>query len=492
MGRIVNETLSGAKWMFFQKCTMQPLTLVYGMVLARLLTPSEMGLTGLTSIFFAIASTLASSGLGMALIRKTDYSEVDADTMFWFNLAASFVFSGILFLMAPWFVSFFHQPDLLWMTRISAIIMFLNSTAGVHMALFSRVRNFRTPAITSMVGAIVGIPVCLILAYLGYGVWSLVTQGVVSSLIVLILVWRYSPWKPRLRFSGKSFRQLFSFGSKLAVSALLDTGFNNLRPFIIGKFYLPAQLAFYSKGQHLSYVAPITITGVLDNVTFPILSTLQHDNDRLCQTYRKYIRYSSLPIIWVCMTIAGVASPLVRVPYGEQWLAVIPYVQVLCFASCFWHICAINLNLLKVKGRSDLFLRLEIIKKCLSGVLLLYSATISVMAICWASLIVMQVSVYINCYYTGKLLGVTWWMQQKDYLPFILLSGAACLPAWLVATTSLHPLLQLALGGTCSFLLYFGTLYLSRNGALQDLLRIAASRISAPFAHKLLMRLIHD
>lgn len=473
MSNVKKETLSGAKWGLLQKLTMQPIQLVYGMVLARLITPEEMGIVGLTAIFFAIAGQLASAGFGAALVRKIDRTEADCSTMFWFNLGMSFLMGLILFLLAPWFTQFYNQPELLWLTRVSAIMMFVNSSASVHWTLYQCRRDFKTPAIVSCITSIAGMPVCLTLAWMGWGVWALMWQGVFSSLLSLGIIWVISPWKPRFVFTGKSFHQLFAFGSKLALSGLLHVFYQNIRTFIIGKFYSPAQLGLYNRGYHLALVVPETLNGVISSVVYPVLAPLQNDDTRLTRVYRLYIKISTLVLAWCCMIMVALAHPLVLVFYGKNWLSCVIYLQIIAFGAATDHITSINLNLLMVKGRSDLFLRLEIIKKSISLAMLFYAATISVEAICWAICIYIQIAIFINTYYTGKLLGLTWWTQQKDYLPYVLRATLACLPAWLCTLTDWPNFLQLVVGGCTSLLFYFAPLHLTRDEAYMELYKVA-------------------
>ena len=469
MSRVRQETLSGAKWGMLQKLTMQPIQLVYGMVLARLITPEEMGIVGLTAIFFAIAGQLASAGFGAALVRKIDRTEADCSTMFWFNLGMSLLMGLILFLLAPWFASFYNQPELLWLTRVSAIMMFVNSSASVHWTLYQCRRDFKTPAIVSCITSIAGMPVCLTLAWMGWGVWALMWQGIFTSLLSLSIVWCISPWKPRFLFSGTSFRYLFGFGSKLACSGLIHTVYQETTTFVIGKFYSPAQLGFYSRGRHVAALVPQTLSGILGSVTYPILSTLQNDDEILRRVYQKYIRFSTLIIAFGIACIISMARPMVQVLYGETWLPCALYLQIIALSYSTDHVASINLNMLMVKGRSDLFLRLEIIKKSISLAMILYAATISVEAICWAGAIYAQIAIFINTWYTGKLLGLTWWQQQKDYLPYFLRAAVSCIPAWFVSQTEWPALAQLAVGGFSAFVLYFGALHCRREAAYTEL-----------------------
>lgn len=490
MGRVANETLSGLKWGLLQKLTLQPLQLLYAAFLARLLTPTEMGIMGLTAIFFAVAGVLASAGFGTALIRKIDRTEDDINTMFWFNLGMSALMALLLWCAAPWFVDFFRQPLLLWLTRISAVMMFLNSSASVHWCLYSCRRDFKTPAIVNTITAIIGMPVCLGLAYCGFGVWSLSIQGVVTGLVNLSIVWVISPWKPSLRFSRASFRELFGFGSKLALSAMLDTAYGNCRSLIIGRFYTPADLAFYQRGANLSALCPTTVCGMLSGVLLPVLSTLQNEPERLREVYRRYLRLFTMTVTWFCMVMAALSESVVEFMYGDQWGAAVPYCRVMCISYAVYHLQVINLNLLQVKGRSDLFLRLEIIKKLLSVSMLIAMANISVLAICCGSVVISFACLYINSYYTKGEINMSIWQQLGDYMP--LAGGAAlcaCSSAYLCNYLPCWAIARIAIGGILSFVCYFGALYVLKSPTLNLLLHLSKERIGWPPINRLLTKL---
>lgn len=485
MGRLKDETISGAKWKLLQKATLEPVQLIYSMFLTRLITPAEMGILGLTTIFFAIAGQLASAGFGSALVRKIDRTEADINTMFWFNAGMSLLMSLLLFMAAPWFAEFYGQPALVALTRVSASMMFLNSLSSVHWTLYTCRRDFKTPALIHTIVALLGMPLCITLAYMGWSYWALIAQGVFTGLLHLVIVWIVSPWKPRLMFSVKSFKELFGFGSKLAASGVLFVLYNNLRTFIIGKFYSPADLGLYNRGEHVAVMVPTTVSGMLDSVSYPILATVQNDDERLLSAYRKYICISTLVLAWCTLTVCSLAKPLVTLLYGDNWLGCVPFLQIVALSYCQHQVSVINLNLLKVKGRSDLFLQLEIIKRGLSIGLLIFAATISVEAICWAMVIYAQAALFINCYYTGKIIKLTWWQQQKDYWPYILLAAASTIPAWFISNlpftawgiapthTWLHYAVagaQLVTGGGLAFMLYVGVLLYRRDAAFRELL----------------------
>lgn len=478
MGRVAKETFSGMKWMLLQKCTMQPLNLIFTMFLARLVTPEEMGILGLTAIFFAIAGQLANCGFGSALIRKQDRTDADINTMFWFNAGMSLLMSLILFLCAPLFVAFFNQPALLWLTRASACMMFFNSLGSVHWTLYTARRDFKTPAIIQSIIAICSMPLCIGLASAGWGSWAIMTQGIFSGLAGLVVIWIVSPWKPRFIFSTTSFKAMFGYGSKLALSGLLDTGFANIRSLIIGRFYSPADLAYYSRGQHIAGVFPTTICGMLGSVTFPILATLQDNPEKLRQIYRQYLKLFTLSITWICLCIAAYSEPFIAVMYGDQWGQAVVYCQLVCFSYAIYHIHVINLNLLTVLGRSDLFLRLEIIKKILAFIVMIYCATISVVAMCIGSLICSYICIYINSYFSENLIKLSIREQLMDYTPlFILAFITTWIPAYFITTLPIWSIAQLAIGSSISFILYLAILFITKNNTLNDLLKLIQPRI---------------
>ncbi len=478
MGRVARETFNGMKWMLLQKCTMQPIQMVFAMILARLVTPAEMGILGLTGIFFAIAGQLSSCGFGAALIRKQDRTEEDINTMFWFNAGMSLLMGITLFLCAPLFVDFFHQPALLWLTRASAVMMFINSFGSVHWTLYSARRDFKTPAIIQTIVAIFAMPLCLGLAYAGWGTWALMTQGIFSGITSLTIVWIISPWKPKFLFSTQSFKEMFGYGSKLALSGLIDTGFINVRSLIIGRLYTPADLAYYDRGNHLAAVFPTTVCSMLGSATFPILATLQDNPEKLRSVYRKYIQLFTLSITWICLCLAAYSESYVLVMYGEQWEHAVIFCKLLCFSYAIYHLQIINLNLLSVLGRSDLFLRLEIIKKTVLLMVMISCATISVTAMCIGSVVYSYICLFINSHYSKELIQMSIWKQLMDYMPLFLLAFTTTwFPAYFITMLPIWAIAKLMLGGIVSFTLYFTILYITHNETLNNFLKLIQPRI---------------
>ncbi len=477
MSQIKNETIAGTKWLLLQRFTMQPIQLLYSIVLARLITPEETGILALTAIFFAVAAVLRDAGFSDGLIRKHDRTDEDINTVFWFNIAMNALFGAIFFIAAPWIADFFEQPALVWITRISAIMMFVTASAGVHWTLYTCRKDFKTPAIVSTISTLIAMPITLILAYMGWSYWSMVISGVVSSLFNLITIWCISPWRPRMVFSKKSFKEFFSYGSRLAASGILDTGFQHIRSLIIGKFYSPASLGLYNKGSSTAMLPVNTINGILGTVTYPILASIQADESRLISAYKKYIKIASLGIFWGIFTLAALADPIVYFLYGADWVDCAIYVQLLAFSLAFYHIHAINLNIIKVKGRSDLFLRLEIIKKVNLTISLLITAPISIEAMCIAGIITSFIALFLNTYYTGKLYNYGIRKQWRDFMPYCAVALLAGAPGFLLSQFCDWPsYVLITIGGSLSAALYFGYFYMRKDAALMEIIHTFAER----------------
>ena len=474
MSRITRETADGMRWMLLQKCTLQPVTLVYSMVLARLLSKEEMGLMGLTAIFFTAAGTLAAGGFGSALIRKQNYSKEDADTLFWFNLCMGLLLALVFFFCAPWLAAFFEAPQLCNLVRTSALIVLLNCSTSTHMAHYMARRQFKAPALICLGSALVTMPLCLVLAWQGWGVWAYMVQGLVSAALTVALFWSICPWRPSWRFSCSSLREFAPLSCRLAATGLLDTAYIHARAFFIGKVYSPAALAGYKNGAQLAAMCPTVLCYMIEQVTFPILSTLQHSPQKLIGVYRRYMRLFTLPIAWLCMFTAAFAEPLVRICYGPGWEECVPYLQILSISYATWHLQIINLNLLKAGGPSWLFLRLELIKKCLGIAILIGMFFISVQAICWGALGTSVLCLGINTWATRRYMCLPIRQQLQDWLPgFTLATACTWLPSLPLQT--FNPLPQLAAGLFVTSGIYLSILRLAAPATLRDIRKLILS-----------------
>lgn len=460
MGELKEKTLSGVKWSAIGRFSTQGIGFVIGLILARLLSPSDYGVTGMVAIFFAIAQTFIDSGFGSALIRKQDCTDVDYSTAFYFNAVVGLVFCLLLSLAAPFIAEFFNTPILEDIVVVMSINMFISSLSIVQTARLTAAVDFKSQAIISLVTTTLSGIVGIAMAYNDFGVWSLVWQGVFANLLRTMLLLFATKWYPKWRFSKESFKYLFNFGSKILISSLLHTIYCNLTTLIIGKYYTAKDLGYYSRGESMANLPSTNITAILQSVTYPILSKIQDDDKRLIQVYRKYIAVTSLAIFFGMFLLAALAKPLILTLLTEKWLQSVIFLQVFCFALMFDHLCQLNLNILYVKGRSDLVLRLEVIKKTISISMLVAAIPFGVLAICLSRAIYTQIAVVINTYYTGKLFGLGYFAQVRDFIKYFIFSAIAVSPAFALTFTGLHPVPVLVAGALIACAIYW---FLLRN-----------------------------
>lgn len=459
-----NQSISGMKWSAIERFSVQGIQFVIGLILARLLTPSDYGIIGMVAIFMAISQTIIDSGFSKALIQKQDRTEVDFSTAFFFNIIVGLICYLILFLASPYIASFFNEPILKDVLRVLAINLFLNSLAVVPIAKLSIKVDFKTQSKASIVSTILSGALGIVLAYKGVGVWALVAQSVSHSFINVVVLWYLLKWRPQWKYSWKSFKKLFGYGSNVLVAGIVSTIYANINTLVIGKFYTPNDLGNFTRGQQFPSLLSTNLTTIVQRVTFPILSKIQDDDNRLSSVYRDYIKISSLGIFFLLILLSFIADPLVTFLLTDKWIDAVIYLQVFCYALMFDHICAINLNLLYVKGKTNLVLRLEIIKKSIAFIILMSSIPFGVFAICLSQVVYTQVAVYINTYYTGKLLNLGYFKQLKDYMPYFIISLIACLPCWLIQNIEgLHPILSIILGGTIAVVIYVILLYVIKD-----------------------------
>ncbi len=444
----------GVFWSSVDRFSSQGISFVFTIFLARILDISDYGIVAMIAVFMAVAQVFVDSGFSAALIRKPDLNEEDKSTAFYFNIVVGLVCYGVLFLVSPLIADFYDEPLLLPILRVTGLSIVFNSLCVVQRALFTIAVDFKTQAIVSLVCTIISGVVGLVMAYNGYGVWALVLQSTVSSFFNCLLLWVCSHWRPATGFSKDSFYNLFNFGSKLLASGLLDTLYNNAYPIVIGKFYNSAQLGLYSRAQGYASLPSVNITGILQRVTFPILSLMQDDNEKLANSYRLLLRMSAFAVFPLMVGLAAIADPLIRVLITSRWEGCIIYLQIICFGMMLYPIHAINLNLLQVKERSDLFLRLEVIKKLFGVLVLLIAVPLGVLALCVGIVVTSVVSLFINTHYTGKILDLGVIKQIKDITPAFLNSLLMGIVIFCVQFLFEDDLLRLLLGIILGPILY--------------------------------------
>lgn len=455
MDSIRQSTINGVFWNGLEKFANQGIRFLVGLVLARLLTPADFGTVAVLGIFFSISNTFVDSGFGTALIRKLDRTETDFSTVFIFNIIVSFIFYGILYLLAPWVADFFKIPILTSILRVQSVCVILGGFMAVLDAKLTIDLNFKALAQRSLTSSIISGIVGIALAYIGFGVWALVFQAISLSLVNLIYVWIYCRWWPSWRFSWESFRELFSYGSKLLGASILNTVYNNLTPLAIGKVYTSSDLGYYNRGAEFARLPNEVCLSVLEKVTFPIFAKLQENTKQLVGVYRKYIKITSLFLIFFSLLLCALAKPVVLLLLTDKWADAIIYLQLFCFAVMFNHINTINLSLLKVCGRSDLFFKLEIIKKIVATIILFAAIPFGVLAICFSKIIYDQVAIIINTYYSGRLFNMGYISQVKDFIGYFGISVIACLPAFLTTFLNISSVVQIAIGIPSAVCIYY-------------------------------------
>lgn len=446
-------------------------------IMARMLTPADYGLVGMISIFIAISQSLVDSGFSQALIRKQDRTQVDNSTVFYFNIGVGLFLYLVLFFCAPLIARFYEEPLLIPVTRLMALSLIINSLVVVQRALlFVRV-DFKTIAKASFVAVVVSGTVGITMAYNNGGYWSIVAYQLTNLTVNMLLLTILARWRPSLMFSFSSFKELFSFGSKLAASGIINTLYKNIYLLVIGKVFKAADLGFYTRAHHFAEFPSSNITNVLQRVTYPVLCQIQDDIPRLQSAYRRIIRIAAYVVFPLMIVLAAVAKPLILLILKQQWLFSAELLSILCFAMMWYPIHAINLNLLKVRGRSDLFLKLEIIKKLINVAVLCISVPFGLVCMCYASIFNSLISLIINTYYTGKLIQVGFWTQMRDIFPILLLSLLTGGLSWLTITLlHLSPLLSLIIGLAEACILYVGLSRLLHFGEFHELISMIKAR----------------
>lgn len=468
-----NKAFKGTVWSSLERFSVQGVQFLVMILMARMLTPDDYGLVGMVAIFIAISQSLVDSGFSQALIRKQERSEIDNSTVFFFNIVVGIIIYFALFFSATLIADFYDEPILVPIIRVIGLSVIINSLVVVQRALLTIHLDFKTQAKSSFVGAILSGIIGITMAYAGFGVWAIVWQQVSNLIVVTSLLWILSHWKPIWTYSWRSFFDLFGFGSKMLVAGLLETIFRNIYLILIGKFFKASDLGYYTRANQFTDFASSNITGIFQRVTYPVLCTIQNDDVRLSDVYRRLLRISTFIIFPLMTGLAAVAKPIVISLLTEKWLFSAILIQILCFSQMWYPVHAINLNLLQVKGRSDLFLKLEIIKKFITVLLLCLTIPLGLIPMCIGMIINSIISLMINTHYTDKLIHLGFFVQIKDILPILSLNVVTGAIVYVTVTyISMGSWLSLSVGITEGILLYVGLAKLLQFPEFIELLSI--------------------
>lgn len=412
-----DKTIKGTAWSAADAFLGHGVTFIVGIVLARLLSPEEYGLIGICTIFITVLTGIVDSGFSNALIRKKDTTNNDYNTMFITNMVVSVVLFGLLFFYSPLIAQFFSRSQLLWLVRAMGLVLILQALSIIQVTILTKRLDFKTKTKASLISAVLSGVVGIGMAFVGFGVWSLVGQQLSKQLLYTICLWALNKWWPSFKFDRKSFEYMWGFGWKLMLSGLLNNAWNQLYQVVVGKCYSPTTLGQYSRSKEYAHIFSSNFTSIIQRVTYPALSEVQDDKKRMVAAYRKIIKMTMF-ITAICMlSMAATAEPLIYCLIGSQWHEAATYLPLICISVSLYPLHAINLNMLQVQNRTDIFLYLEIVKKVISVGPICLGIFVGIYWMLIGSICAGIISFFLNSYYTGRSLGYSSWMQLKDVAP---------------------------------------------------------------------------
>lgn len=478
---LTHKSLTAVFWSGADVFMRQGLQFFVSILLARLLSPEDFGLLAMLYLFTSIAGLFIDSGFSSALVQRQNITPEDESTVFFFNLGAGLIVALGLCWAAPWIAAFFEQPILQSLTYVMSLNLFLGAFGSIQSVLLTKALDFKTPMkIGAVASALSGI-LAVILAWQGFGVWSLALQSLASTIITVILLWLWCPWRPRVVFDLTSLYSLFRFGGFLLLSGLLDTFFTRLYSVIISKLFSARELGFYTRAAGTQQFPVNVLTNVLNRVAFPVFSAAAADKRLLARGMRKALQTIMLFNIPLMLGLIVTAAPLVITLFGEKWRPSVPILQILCIAGALWPLHVINLNVLIAQGHSNLFFRLEIWKKIIGVIAILVASFHGILAIAWSYVIADILCFLLNAYYTGIFLGYSAWKQTWDLLPYLAVSALMALAIWPIHIYStLPPAVQLGLMSGLGAFVYLIACRLLNLTAFNELLSALIRRPVSP------------
>ncbi len=468
----MNKVFNSLIWRFLERVGFQGVKFIISIILARLLAPEIYGTVALVTVFTSILQVFIDSGMGLALVQKKNADDLDYSSLFFFNLGMCIVLYIGLFFAAPFIATFYERPELVSIIRVMGITLLVAGVNSIQNAYISRNLLFKKTFFSTLGGTVFSAVVGVVMAYAGYGVWALVIQTVLDVIVRTGIIWITVRWRPKLLFSLQRLKGLFSFGWKMLVSTLIDTVYNELYSLIIGKKYSSNDLAFYNKGKLFPNMIVTNVNYSINSVLLPTMAKEQDNSLRVKAMTRRAIRTSTYIMSPLMIGLAVCAEPLVTVLLTEKWLPCVLFLRLFCVSYIFYPIHTANLSAIQALGRSDLFLKLEIIKKIIGVALVLGSMWISVEAMAYSLLVSALLSTIINAYPNKKLLGYSWTEQMKDILPNILLAAGMGVPVFLMQWLPLPQIVILILQVLVGSGVYVGFSVIFKLEIYQYLLQI--------------------
>lgn len=480
------QASAGIFWTFAQQFGQQIVLFVVSTILARLLLPEEFGYIGMIAIFVSVGNALLKGGLTQSLIRSKDLEEDDYATVFYYNLAASILIYILIYFIAPFVSDFYGYPVLTPIIRWYCLSFILFAFSVVQEAKLTKEMNFKIQTIISIPSVIIGGIVGIVMAYNGYGVWSIVWNQLVTALVRSIQLWIYSKWSPGLFFNFDKFKEHLRFGYKITLSSLLENIFSNLYIIIIGKYFSAGQVGFYTRADSMKNLPVNNITLALTKVTYPLFAEIQHDNDRLKRVYKQLMKMSIFVVAPIMVFLIILAEPVFRFLFTEKWLPAVPYFQILCISGILFPIQGYNANILLVKGKSDTFLKLTVINKILLVIGIIIGLQFGIIGLLYAQVFLSIITFFIYGYHTDKVIGYSAMQQLIDILPLIFLS---ILPGILVFLTNsyfdeLSDLIRIISGAGVGIVVYIGISYIFKIESFNDIIEIVLKKNKTSITNK--------
>ena len=473
------QALGGIVWTIADTFILRGLSFVATLILARWLGPAEFGLVGMIAVFIAIGASLTDSGMTKSLIRSRETNNDDFTTVFWLNLILSAVVYSILFTSAPWIAEFFKQPVLVGLVRLYCLSFVISAFSAVQLARLTSDMAFKRIAKLNIPGTIIGVVVGLILGYKGFGAYSIVWMYLTTQIVQSIMLWSTSSWKPSFSYSKEKAKYHYGFGYKLMLSGLINTIFQNIYNIVIGKLYNPTMLGYFERSRTFNMYPVTVLTSVISKVTYPLLSNLQDDKVQVGIVYRKILRLAFFVIAPLMFLCAAVAEPLFNVVLGKEWSQAVPFFQILCLGTMFYPIHAFNLNVFMVYGRSDLFLKLEVIKKIVIIIAIAIGYSFGIYGLVWSSVVTSYIALLINTHYSADMINYTQKQQFKDMVPTFALSAISggSVFVFYYLFPSLNDWNKLIIGGILGGVVYFVLNYAFKTAPMIYSIKLVKEKI---------------
>lgn len=467
------RTIKNAFWSIGDQFANQGIQFILQIILARLLLPEHFGMIGMILVFILISNIIIDSGFSQALIREQKVSQADYSTVFYFNLLVSFLLYSVLYVMAPFISEFFKEEQLIPILRVLSLSLIINALSIIQRTILIKEINFKAQTKINIISGILSGILAIVLAVSGFGVWSLVVKTISLQLFQSILLWFYNDWKPTFEFKLESFNKMFGFGSKLMIAGLISIIYSNIYYVVIGKLYSVSQLGYYTNSVKFTEAASLSITAALQRVTYPVLSTIQDEEERLRYGFRKIIRISAFVNFPLMVGLAAIASPLVSLLFGEKWMPMVIYFQLLCIAGMLYPLHAIDLNILQVKGKASLFLHLIIARKVILTLLIIGAVWLKLGITGLIVVVIIQsyIEFFINSYFAGKQISYSMFEHIKDLSIIYLMAIMMGIVVYFVGfLTPEHATLQLVIQIVVGAVVYIGISKIIKSQELDFLL----------------------